>query len=59
MAKHAFKCLADQRGVKILHYHADNGQFTDNAFIADCKVQWQCLSYCGMNAHFQNGIAEH
>ena len=44
--------------VKILHYHADNGRFADNAFIADCKAQRQSLLYCRVNAHFQNGIAE-
>ena len=57
-AKHAFEQTAKQRGVKILHYHADNGRFTDNAFIQDCKTQGQSLSYCGVNAHFQNGISE-
>ena len=58
MAKHAFECPTDQRGVKITHYHADNGHFADNAFITDCKAQRQGLSYCGVNTHFQNGIAE-
>ena len=58
MAKHAFESAAEQRGVKILHYHADNGRFADNAFIVDCNVQRQSLSDCGVNAHFQNGIAE-
>ena len=58
MAKHAFERAADQRGVKIKRYHADNGRFADNAFIQDCQVQRQTLSYCGVNAHFQNGIAE-
>ena len=57
MAKHAFESASDQQGVKIIHYHADNGHFTDNAFIADCKAQRQGQSYCGVNAHFQNGIA--
>ena len=57
-AKHAFKQSANQCGVKILHYHADNGRFADNTFIQDCKAQGQSLSYCGVNAHFQNGIAE-
>ena len=57
-AKHAFERAAEQRGVKILHYHADNGRFADNAFIVDCNAQRQSLSYCGVNAHFQNGIAE-
>ena len=58
MAKHAFKRSADQRGVKIAHYHADNGRFADNALITNCKAQRQGLSYCGVNAYFQNGIAE-
>ena len=57
MAKHSFECSADQCGVKISHYHADNCRFVDNAFIADCKAQRQGLSYCGVNAHFKNGIA--
>ena len=39
MAKHAFEHSADQHRVKILHYHADNGRFVDNTFIADCNVQ--------------------
>ena len=46
MAKHAFESSADQRGVKIIHYHADNGRFADNAFL--CKAQRQGLSYCGV-----------
>ena len=58
MAKHAFERAAEQRGVKIKHYHADNGRFADNAFIQDCQANRQILSYCGVNAHFQNGIAE-
>ena len=58
MAKHAFESSASQRGIKIIHYHADNGRFADNAFIADCKAQHQGLSFCGVNAHFQNGVAE-
>ena len=58
MAKHAFERAAAQRGVTIKHYHADNGRFADNAFIQDCQANRQILSYCGVNAHFQNGIAE-
>ena len=56
------RCLTseetDQRGVKIIHYHADNGRFADNAFIHDHKNQGQSLSYCRVNANFQNGMAE-
>ena len=53
-AKHAFEQLADQCGVKILHYHTDHGRFADNAFIQDCKTQCQSLSYCGVNTHFHS-----
>ena len=58
MAKHAFEHSAEQRGITIKHYHADNGRFADNAFILDCQANRQSISYCGVNAHFQNGIAE-
>ena len=39
MAKHAFEHMAEQCDIKILHYHADNEQFADNTFIADCNAQ--------------------
>ena len=42
----------------VQHYHADNGRFADNAFISDVRQKGQTISYCGVNAHFQNGIAE-
>ena len=57
-AKHAFERSSEQRAVKIRHYHADNRRFANNAFIQYCKTQGQSMSYCGVNAHFQNGIAE-
>ena len=31
-AKRAFETLAAEHGVKILHYHCNNGRFQDNAF---------------------------
>ena len=37
-AKHAFESVAEQQGVKISHYHADNGRFANNAFFADCNT---------------------
>ena len=57
-AKRAFELFAQQHGVKIQHYHADNGRFADNMFMAACESQQQRLTFCGVNAHFQNGIAE-
>jgi hypothetical protein len=45
-------------GVRIKHYHADNGRFADNGFMNAVKKQQQTISFCGVNVHFQNGIAE-
>jgi hypothetical protein len=44
--------------VTIKHYHADNGRFADNAFMQSVAESGQTISFCGVNAHFQNGIAE-
>ncbi len=57
-AKQAFECFADNHGVIVKQYHCDNRQFADKGFIAACEAKNQRISYCGINAHFQNGIAE-
>ena len=57
-AKRAFEAHSRAMGVTVMNYHADNGRFADNAFINDAKYQGQTVSYCGVNAHWQNGIAE-
>ena len=57
-AKQSFERFARDHGVKILHYHAENGRFADNGFIQACKDSNQGSTYCGVNAHFQNGVAE-
>jgi len=57
-AKRAFEEHASELGVTILNYHADNGQLCDNAFQAACKQGGQRLTFCGVNAHFQNGQVE-
>jgi hypothetical protein len=58
MAKHAFEGYARTMGVKILHYHADNGWFCENVFMKDVAEQRQTITFCGINAHFQSGVAE-
>jgi hypothetical protein len=58
LAKQAFEKFAAKHGVCILHYHCDNGQFADNAWKQSCKASHQQLTFCGVNTHFQNGIAE-
>ena len=57
-AKQAFEQHASESGVTIIHYHADNGRFYDNAFQAACEQGGQRLTFCNVNAHFQNGRAE-
>jgi hypothetical protein len=57
-AKRAFETFAAKHGVKIQHYHCDNGWFSNNAFKQACHEQRQQLTFCGVNARFQNGIAE-
>lgn len=57
-AKDAFERFASSHGVQVLHYHADNGIFADNLFRKAVADKHQTLSFCGVNAHWQNGIAE-
>jgi len=57
-AKKAFELHAASMGVTIKHYQCDNGRFQDNAFLNSCRESNQRVSFCPVNAHFQNGIAE-
>jgi hypothetical protein len=57
-AKIAIEQHASNLGITILHYHADNGRFHNNAFHAACKQGGRRLIFCGVNAHFQNGRAK-
>jgi hypothetical protein len=57
-AKEAFERWSASHGVKIKHYHADNGHFAENAFMSHVARCGQTISFCGVNAHFQNGKAE-
>ena len=57
-AKEAFERLASESGNIVRHYHADNGLFDTKAFKQSVRVAGQTLSFCGVNAHHQNGVAE-
>jgi hypothetical protein len=57
-AKVAFEAHSRSLGIQILNYHADNGRFVDNAWTNDIRSKGQTTSLCGVNAHWQNGIAE-
>ena len=57
-AKHAFERVANQHAVHIRHYHCDNGRFADRAFMEDVRKAGQTITFCGVGAHHQNGVAE-
>eukprot|EP00956_Cyclotella_meneghiniana_P030363 scaffold76066_cov32-Cyclotella_meneghiniana.AAC.1 len=42
-AKQAFERFANDHGVKIKHYHCDNGRFADNAFKLHCDANNQSI----------------
>jgi hypothetical protein len=44
--------------VIVKHYHADNGCFAESLFMSVVAESGQTISFCGVSAHFQNGIVE-
>ena len=57
-AKLAFEAHCNKLGVTVSHYHCDNGRFADNVWKSHVTSSGQTISYCGVNAHFQNGRSE-
>ena len=57
-AKKAFEAYCSLYGHMVCYYHCDNGHFADNAFLPDVSAKNQSISFCSMNAHFQNVMAE-
>ena len=57
-AKEAFESFCAQHGVTPKHYHCDNGIFTAQAWRDAVKRANQTMTFCGVNAHHQNGVAE-
>jgi hypothetical protein len=57
-AKQCFEHFAKDRGVSIKHYHADNGIFASKGFREEVKKAGQTITFCGVGAHHQNGVAE-
>ena len=50
--------MARRHGVKIENYHADNGIFKAHVWVEACEKDGQRITYAGVNAHHQNGVAE-
>jgi hypothetical protein len=57
-AKAAVEHFAARHHVKIQHYHCDKGIFASKKFCAAVKKANQTITFCGVNAHHQNGITE-
>ena len=59
LAMETYKTWCRNYGVTVRHYLSDNGRFTENKFLqAVSESPYQSISYCGVNAHHQNGVAE-
>ena len=46
------------QGVSVQHYHADSGIYRSNGFCKEVQRCGQELTFCGVGAHHQNGVAE-
>ncbi|KAL7460959.1 hypothetical protein ACHAXS_001393 [Conticribra weissflogii] len=57
-AKQNFEHFCGTRNVDVEHYHANNGLFADSDLTQEIKKNMQRLTFCGVNAHHQNGITE-
>ena len=57
-AKLAFERFATKFKVQVKSYQADNGRFAENKFMESIKESGQTITFCGVNAHFQNAVAE-
>ena len=58
LAKEGYEKFLHSIGVSTSAYHADNGRFADKGFRDDCDANNQSITFCGVGAHHQNGIAE-
>ena len=58
VGKHKFDSFARQCGIKLKHFRVDNHPFNAKDFLEDLEDNEQTISYSGVGAHFQNGVAE-
>ena len=57
-SKHSIERQARDAGVEIKSFRADNGIFKAAEFKTDLELNDQSITFCGMGAHHQNGVAE-
>ena len=57
-AKKSHERIALNCGRKVQKIRTDNGRFADKAFLEDaCELEQQ-VEFCGVGAHYQNGVSE-
>ena len=56
--KQCYEQLAASHGVKIKAYRVDNGIMSCHDYVQHATLNQQSITYCGVNAHGQNGIAK-
>jgi len=57
-SKSRLEAFAREESVTIKKFHTDNGIFASAAFKEDCNLKKQKLTFSGVGAHHQNGVAE-
>ena len=57
-AKAAYERMVATFGIRVKRFHTDNGIFAEEGSKRNVSDNNQTISYCGVGAHFQNGIAE-
>ena len=50
--------MAETCGIRVKKFHTDNRIFAEEGFRSDVSDNNQKIIYCGVRAHFQNGISE-
>ena len=58
VGKHRLERYGKKFQVKIKSFRADNGIFKAKKFMDDIDACDQDITFCGVNAHHQNGVAE-
>jgi Reverse transcriptase (RNA-dependent DNA polymerase)/GAG-pre-integrase domain len=57
-AKHSYEKFANEFGIKLKRFRADNLPFQAKEFLDDLDLKDQQIDYSGVGAHHQNGVAE-
>ena len=57
-AKEIYKAQPNEMGIEVKKYHGDNRIYKSKLFKDDLERQHQTMTYSGVGAHGQNGVAE-